>query len=147
MKVVNRVVYDSINSNQFNHDKFGKPIKSIKSEQFSGIDSIDSNATMKGINQLNQTTQTKIYIRFFAPPTWKSVHSSLVYLPTYLPTEETKILSFNPRRTYWFSTYAPAEGGGRVRPPPRRFAPGGASASRKKRACAPLRDAEIGTRF
>ena len=25
---------------------------------------------------------------------------------------------FNPRRTYWFSTYAPAEGGGgRVRPP------------------------------
>ena len=92
--IPSRVVYDSINSNQFNHDKFGKPIKSIKSEQFSGIDSIDSNATMKGINQLNQTTQTKIYIRFFAPPTWKSVHSSLVYLPTYLPTEETKILSF-----------------------------------------------------
>ena len=51
-----------------------------------------------------------------------------------------------PRRTYWFSTYAPAEDGGGY-DTPRRFAPGGASASGKKRACAPLRDAKIGTRF
>ena len=60
---------------------------------------------------------------------------------------QLKFSILNPRRTYWFSTYAPAEGGGAGTTPPRRFAPGGASASRKKRACAPLRDAEIGTRF
>ena len=54
---------------------------------------------------------------------------------------------FNPRRTYRFSTYAPAEGEGGWCDPPRRLAPNWARASRKKRACRELQDAAIDTKI
>ncbi|KAF0307887.1 Transcription elongation regulator 1 [Amphibalanus amphitrite] len=54
---------------------------------------------------------------------------------------------FNPRGPIGFLHTRRPRGGGGGYDPPRRFVPGGASTSRKKRACAPLRDAEIGTRF